>query len=194
MTSSLILASASPRRIELLKQIGLSPTDILPADIDETRKKGEPLKSLALRLATQKAKTIEAKTPKKQNTFILAADTVVGMGRRLLDKSLSDEDVRLALTTMSGRRHIVYGGICIITPQQKAITRLATTTVQFKRLTKNEIEHYVSSKEGIGKAGGYAIQGIAASFIKSINGSYSNIVGLSLYDTMQILNGNNFHL
>lgn len=194
MASNLILASASPRRIELLKQVGITPSQILPADIDETPLKNEKLTDLALRLAQGKAQAIFQTIGKSENQFILAADTVVAKGRRLIDKALSEEDVKSALQNLSGSRHKIYGGMCLITPDGKSISRLSTTNVQFKRLSKSEIDNYVLSGEGIGKAGGYGIQGIAASFVKSINGSYSNIVGLSLYDTMQMLNGNNFRV
>jgi septum formation protein len=194
MASKLILASASPRRIELLQQVGITPSQILPADIDETPLKNEKLTDLAQRLAQDKAQAIFQTIGKSENQFILAADTVVAKGRRLIDKALNEDEVKCALQNLSGSRHKIYGGICLITPQGKAISRLCTTIVQFKRLSDAEIDAYISCGEGIGKAGGYGIQGIAASFVKSINGSYSNIVGLSLYDTMQMLNGNNFRV
>lgn len=189
----LILASASPRRVDLLKQIGITPDSILPADIDETpqtiKGKSELPRDLAHRLALGKAQAI-AKLHK--DCFVLAADTVVGCGRRILDKAENADYARYCLKTMSGRRHHVYGGIALITPQGKAITRLCDTIVQFKRLTDQEIETYIESGEWKGKAGGYAIQGRAESYIKSIRGSYSNVVGLSLYDTLAMLNGNGF--
>jgi septum formation protein len=192
--SKLILASASPRRVELLSQIGITPSHIMAADIDETPLKAEHPKDLALRLCQDKAKAIGKQLEEDQRDhYILAADTVVAMGRRLIDKALSDDDVEAFLTRMSGRRHQVYGGICLITPDQKIVTRLCTSKVSFKVLSKEEKQNYIKSGEGVGKAGGYAIQGRAACFIKSIQGSHSNIVGLSLYDTAQMLRGNGFH-
>lgn len=190
---SLILGSASPRRKELLHQIGLTKFDIIVADIDEARHKNEKLSDLAVRLANQKAKAVfEKLADDYKGQYILAADTVVGKGRRLLDKAESDADVRSALEMMSGTRHVVYGGISLICPDGRQISRLSKTSVQFKRLSKQDIDQYCETKEGLGKAGGYAIQGRAATFVKSIQGSYSNIVGLSLYDTMQMLNGVHF--
>ncbi|PZP53371.1 MAG: septum formation protein Maf [Micavibrio aeruginosavorus] len=186
--SKLILASASPRRVELLKQSGIIPDKIIPADIDESELKSELPGPHALRLAIGKANAIEKST----DHFILAADTVVACGRRILPKADTDEQVRDCLKLLSGRRHKVFGGICILTPHGKKLSRLITTSVQFKHLTHSEIEFYVESKEGLGKAGGYAIQGLCAAHIKSITGSYSNIVGLSIYDTVQMLTGAGF--
>lgn len=186
--SKLILASASPRRVELLKQSGITPDKIIPADIDESELKGELPGPHALRLAIGKAETLE----KSADHFILAADTVVACGRRILPKAETDEQVRECLKHLSGRRHQVFGGICILTPQRKKLFSLVSTVVQFKSLTKDEIEFYVESQEGLGKAGGYAIQGLCAAYIKSITGSYSNIVGLSIYDTVQMLTGAGF--
>lgn len=189
MKNKLILASASPRRTDLLQQIGVAPNKIIPADIDETPQKGELPRDLALRLARNKAEAIAAKHP---NSFILAADTVVSCGRRILPKTETAEETRLCLERLSGRRHHVYGGICLITPEKKIITRLSDTIIQFKKLTPKDINNYLESGEWKDVAGGYAIQGQAASFIKWLRGSYSNVVGLSLYDTMQILEGNSF--
>lgn len=186
---SLILASASPRRVALLKQIGITPDKILPADIDESPLKNELPRALALRLAEDKAKHIAAT---QAGTFILAADTVVACGRRSLDKAHTREEVRSFLELLSGRRHKVYGGIALITPDGKCLSRLCTTTVQFKKLSDEEKESYLESGEGEDKAGGYAIQGRAGAFIKQISGSYSNVVGLSLYDTVQMLKGSGF--
>ena len=185
----LILASASPRRVDLLKQINITPNQIIPADIDETPLKEELPRDLAKRLACGKAKEIA-----KNNTdsFIIAADTVVACGRRILPKAENEAQARECLKLLSGRRHHVYGGICIITDTGKEILRLCDTIVKFKRLSPQEIENYIHSGEWEGKAGGYAIQGLAASYISYIQGSYSNVVGLSLYDIMQVLQGNNF--
>ena len=185
----LILASASPRRVDLLAQLGIKPDEIIPADIDEAPLKGELPRALALRLAQGKAQAV---AENHEGAYVLAADTVVGMGRRLLDKAHGADDVKRYISAMSGRRHHVYGGIALITPEGQMISRVVDTLVQFKRMSDFEIEQYVQSGEGEGKAGGYAIQGLAESYIKFISGSYSNVVGLSLYDTMQILNGVGF--
>lgn len=185
----LILASASPRRIDLLKQIGVEPAQIIPADIDESELKNEDPRDLALRLAREKTRAIAVNNTGK---FIVAADTVVAVGRRSLPKAENETQARKCLKLLSGRRHHVYGGICIITDEGKEITRLCDTIVKFKRLSTNEIDSYIESQEWEGKAGGYAIQGLAAAYISFIQGSYSNIVGLSLYDTMQMLHGNGF--
>ena len=189
MKNKLILASASPRRVELLGQIGIEPSEILPADIDETPLKGELPRDLALRLAIGKA---EAIVEKHKDAYILAADTVVGCGRRILDKAETQDYARHCLEMLSGRRHHVYGGIALITPEGKCISRLVDTIVKFKKLTPQEIKDYLQSLEWEGKAGGYAIQGRAASYIKFLQGSYSNVVGLSLYDTMRILEGSGY--
>jgi len=187
--NKLILASASPRRVQLLEQVGITPDDIIPADIDETPLKAELPRDLAQRLAIGKAQAIAAQ---HKDAFILAADTVVGCGRRILDKAEDETYARKCLEQLSGRRHHVYGGIALITPDGQTVKRLVDTVVQFKRLTENDIESYIKSKEWDGKAGGYAIQGLAESYIKFIRGSYSNVVGLSLYDTIQILSGAGF--
>lgn len=184
--NKLILASASPRRVELLKQIGIVPDDIHPADIDESSYKGEHPKDLALRLATEKARAVALKY---EDAFILAADTTVACGRRLLDKTEDKEHARKCLEQLSGRRHHVYGGIALIAPDGSLRTRLVDTAVKMKRLSAAEIETYISSGEWDGKAGGYAIQGRAAAYISFISGSHSNVVGLSLYDTARLLEG-----
>lgn len=185
----LILASASPRRLQLLKQINITPDQIVPADIDETEKSGELPRQAAQRLAVEKAQKIASDHP---HSFILAADTLVACGRRILPKTETEEDARTCLTLLSGRRHHVYGGMALITPEGKIIPRLIDTIVQFKRLSEKDIETYLTTGEWQGVAGGYAIQGYAASFVKSIQGSHSNVVGLSLYDTMKMLEGNGF--
>ncbi len=186
---ALILASASPRRVQLLRQIGITPDEIIPADIDESERPGELPKDAALRLAVEKAQAVTKKHP---GTFILAADTVVACGRRILPKTQTSEETRKCLEMLSGRRHHVYGGIALATPTGQILTKLADTVVQLKKLSDQEIETYLKTAEWNGVAGGYAIQGYAASFIKFIRGSHSNVVGLSLYDTMKILNGAGF--
>lgn len=189
INTTLILASASPRRVDLLKQIGITPTDIIPADIDESEWKGELPRDVALRLACEKARTVSKNHPKR---FILAADTVVACGRRTLPKTETAQQARECLNLLSGRRHRVYGGLALITPSGELISRLSSTIVNFKRLSPQELDYYIASEEWRGVAGGYAIQGQAAAFIKSLNGSYSNVVGLCLYDIMKMLNGNGF--
>ncbi len=185
----LILASASPRRVELLARIGITPTHIIPAELDESERPKELPRDVALRLAQDKALKIrETHT----DSFILAADSVVACGRRTLPKGETEQDAHHCLTLLSGRSHRIYGGICVITPEGVLRTRCIETRVKFKRLSIQEIEHYVASGEWTGKAGAYGVQGYAEAFIKSIHGSHSNIVGLSLYDTMNLLNGLGF--
>lgn len=185
----LVLASASPRRLHLLRQVGLEPLRVVPAEIDETPGKREAPRDLALRLARAKAEYAAAGN---KGVFVLAADTVVACGRRILDKAENESDVKNFLDLLSGRRHRVIGGIAVITPDGDMKKRVVETTVQFKKLSPGEIAGYAACGEGIGKAGGYAIQGRAAAFVKFIGGSYSNVVGLSLYDTMQLLGGDGF--
>lgn len=185
----LILASASPRRVDLLGQVGIVPDRIMPADIDESPLKNEHAKDLALRLAIQKAQALPVADP---DTLILAADSVVAVGAREIPKAEDVATARKCLLALSGRKHIVYGGIALRLPDDKIISRLVKTSVRFKVLTPDEINRYLESGEWNGKAGGYGIQGLAARFVKSINGSYSNIVGLSLYDTLNMLEGVGF--
>jgi len=179
-----ILASSSPRRLSLLKDIGVTPDKVLAADIDETPLYAELPRQLARRLAGEKLFAVAAKEPK---TFVLAADTVVAVGRRILPKAENENDVRRCLRLMSGRRHHVYTGVALRTHEGKILERIADSTVIFRKMEGREIEAYVESGEGIGKAGGYAIQGIAASYIRFISGSYSNIVGLPLFEVAQML-------
>lgn len=182
----LILASASPRRVELLKEAGIAPDKIIPADIDETKLKGEKPEALVLRLACEKARAVAAQHP---DHAVLAADTTVAVGRRILEKPADEAEARAFLTLMSGRRHKVLGGICLITPNGKEYSRLVTSVVQFKSLSESEFRHYLASREWEGKAGGYGIQGLAAAFVSFLSGSHSNVVGLSLYDTIHLLAG-----
>lgn len=188
---SLILASASPRRRELLQQIHIKPDAIISPGIDETPQKGINPQELCCRLSLEKAREVARNNEK---SFILAADTVVARGQRILDKT---DDVKIAaayLNQLSGRRHQVWGGITVITPNGQEITKSCLTKVQFKALSQNEIEHYLDMNEWQGKAGAYGIQGYAGAFIKNITGSYSNVVGLSLYDTMNILRSAGYKL
>jgi septum formation protein len=190
MNGRLILASASPRRLDLLAQIGLTPDEVLPADIDETPLAGELPRQLAARLAESKARAI---ADSHKNAFVLGADTVVACGRRILPKAETEDEARKCLTLLSGQKHRVFGGICLIASDGSLVSRLVTTVVQFKRLSAGEITGYIESREWEGKAGAYAIQGLAARFVKRINGSYSNVVGLSLYETAALLNGKHFY-
>jgi len=183
---SFVLASASPRRVALLAQAGIVADRIVAPDIDETPKKGELPRSYALRMAIAKA---EAVVPKNASARVLAADTVVALGRRILPKAETAEDVESCLKLLSGRRHQVMTGLALAAPGRKIRTRTVTTRVAFKVLTPRDIAAYVASGEGIGKAGGYAIQGRAEGLIRSINGSYSNVVGLPLYETVAMLEG-----
>jgi len=184
----LILASASPRRLDLLAQIQLIPDQVLPANIDETPLKGERPADYALRMACQKAHHIvTAIEPKLSTAFVLAGDTVVAAGQRILPKAETEQQVRACLAILSGRRHRVYGGIALRLPDGQQRQRLVISHVRFRRLSAADIDHYIEHGDWQGKAGGYAIQGMAARFIRSIDGSYSNIVGFSLYDIAAML-------
>lgn len=183
--SRLILASASPRRLDLLRQIGLVPDAVAPADIDEEPRRRELPARLAMRLADAKADAVAARYP---DEIVLGADTVVACGRRILPKAETRSQAEACLKLLSGRRHRVHGGIAVRGPARRA-SRLITTIVAFKRLTPQEIAAYLDSGEWHGKAGGYAIQGRAAAFVRGINGSYSNIVGLDLFATAALLRG-----
>ena len=179
--TAFILASSSPRRLALLKQIGLTPARVIATDIDETPYDGEVPKALALRLAREKA--IAAVEP---DEVVLAADTVVGCGRRILPKAESETDVRYCLDLLSGRAHLVVTGVAVA-HRGVIRARAVSTRVKFKRLTDEEKRSYIDSGEWRGKAGGYGIQGRAERFVLSINGSYSAIVGLPLYETAGLL-------
>ena len=185
----LVLASASPRRLDLLRQIGLAPALVDPADLDETPQRGELPAPHARRLAAAKARAVAARHP---GAFVLAADTVVACGRRILPKAEDATTVRRCLVLLSGRRHRVHGGIALALPGGRLVERQVQTIVTFKRLTEAEIAGYIASEEWRGKAGGYAIQGRAAAFVRSLNGSYSNVVGLPLYETAALLGGQGY--
>lgn len=182
----LVLASASPRRKDLLAQAGLAPDLISPADIDETQLPNEIPRDLAARLAVGKAEVVAREHP---NAFVLAADTVVAMGRRVLGKPVDEAQARSFLTKLSGRRHSVIGGICLIAPGGECRHQTIVTKVKFKRLTPRDIDSYIATNEWQGKAGGYAIQGRAGTFVPWISGSYTNVVGLSLSDIVNMLAG-----
>lgn len=182
----LILASASPRRFQLLEQIGITPDMVAPTDIEEIALKGEKPLAHVKRLALEKAK---AAAKKHKGEFVLAADTIVTLGARVIGKPKDEGEAEKFLGTLSGKRHRVITSVVVIGADGKASQKTATTTVSFKRLSDDEIKWYLDSSEWQGKAGGYAIQGKAGAFIKSLNGSYSNVVGLPLYETWCLLSG-----
>jgi septum formation protein len=179
----LVLASASPRRLDLLRQIGLQPDAIDPADADETPRPRELPRAYALRMAEAK---LGAVMPRHPQAVVLAADSVVAVGRRILPKAETEAEARACLALLSGRRHKVLGGIAVGSAG-KVRTRLVETAVRFKRLEWAEIDDYIRSGEWQGKAGGYAIQGRAAAFVAFLSGSYSNVVGLPLFETLVLL-------
>ncbi len=188
-TKKLILASASPRRLELLRRVGLEPDAAVAADIDESPLDGETPRTLVLRLARAKAEAVAAG---HKQAFVLAGDTVVACGRRILPKPADEAEARRCLELLSGRRHRVHGGIAVIAPGGKCTVRHVETSVSFKRLQADEIAGYLASEEWRGKAGGYAIQGHAGLFVRRINGSYDNVVGLPLFEAVQLLRGLGF--
>lgn len=191
----LVLASASPRRVELLQQAGIEPDRLIPADIDETPLKAEHPRSLAKRLARAKAEKALRRLREDGeagNAFVLAADTVVAVGRRILPKTEYADEASNCLRLLSGRSHRVYTGICLFTPAGKLRQRLVETRVRFKRLSREELESYLATGEWRGKAGGYAIQGLAGTFVVKLVGSYSNVVGLPLYETVSLLAGDGY--
>ncbi|MCA0302394.1 MAG: Maf family nucleotide pyrophosphatase [Proteobacteria bacterium] len=183
-TPLLVLASASPRRLDLLRQVGIEPGPIDPADIDETPGPRELPRPYALRMARAKLAAVAARHP---GAIVLAADSVVACGRRILPKAEREDEARRCLDLLSGRRHRVLGGVAVAAPDGAVRTRLVETVVSFKRLTPGEIAAYLASGEWQGKAGGYAIQGRAARFVTFLSGSYSNVVGLPLHETCALL-------
>ena len=182
----LILASASPRRLDLLSRIGIVPEAAVPAAVDETPRRGELPPDLARRLASAKAEAVAAAEP---GAWVLAADTIVACGRRSLAKAADADEARRFLGLLSGRRHRVLGGVAVIAPDGRRRQRLVTTAVVFKPLSAPEIDAYIAADEWRGKAGAYAIQGRAAVFVRRINGSYSNVVGLPVFETAGMLEG-----
>lgn len=180
----LVLASASPRRLDLLRQVGREPAEIDPADIDESPLARELPRAYALRMATAK---LAAVAPRHRHAVVLAADSVVVCGRRILPKAETVSEAKACLDLLSGRRHRVLGGLAVASPDGGVRSRLVETIVRFKRLEAAEIQVYLDSGEWQGKAGGYAIQGRAASFVAFLSGSYSNVVGLPLFETEQLL-------
>jgi len=191
----LILASGSPRRLDLLAQAGITPDKLMPMDLDETPRRAEHPRSLARRLAQDKAEAAfqAVKTdPAWAGSYILAADTVVAVGRRILGKPEYLEEASSALHLLSGRSHWVYTGICVITPQSTTRIKVIETKVRFKRLSGIELKSYLASGEWRGKAGGYGIQGFAGTFIQKLSGSYTAVVGLPLFETVQLLTGEGY--
>lgn len=180
---ALVLASTSPRRRELLARIGVIPARIASPDIDETPLKAELPRDYVARLAQGKALAVE----RAADEVVLAGDTTVAIGRRILEKPADEADLRRMLGLLSGRRHHVYSGICVVGTDGKTRVRVADTVVAFKVLSAAEIDWYVESGEGMGKAGGYAIQGRAECFVRFLSGSHSNVVGLPLFETRTLL-------
>jgi septum formation protein len=187
----LVLASESPRRKTLLAQAGVVPDFIRAASIDETPRKAELPRVYAQRLAEEKARAVLARWDGAP-ALVLAADTVVACGRRILPKAESDEEVAACLKLLSGRAHQVITALVLVKPDASLRRRAVLTRVSFRRLDAMEMQTYIESREGIGKAGGYAIQGRAEIFVRGLNGSYSNVVGLPLAETIALLRGANY--
>lgn len=191
----LVLASGSPRRLMLLSQVGLEPDALRPASIDEAAKRGEMPRTLVSRLARAKAEAARdqiADDTDLADAYVLAADTVVAVGRRILGKPKFVEEAVASIELLSGRAHRVLTAVCLITPDDKLRMRIVETRVRFKRLSSEEMEAYIASREWRGKAGGYAIQGLAGSFVQKIVGSYTNVVGLPLTEVGALLTGEGF--
>ncbi|WP_298961422.1 Maf-like protein [uncultured Methylobacterium sp.] len=191
----LVLASGSPRRLALLQQAGLEPDALLPADLDETPLKSEAPRELVRRLSRAKLDAALATTRHGgdlANAYLVAADTVVAVGRRILPKAEVADEAADCMRLLSGRTHRVYTAVCIVGPKERRRERLVETRVRFKRLSAKEIDGYVASGEWRGKAGGYAIQGLAGSFVVKLVGSYSAVVGLPLYETIALLDGEGY--
>jgi septum formation protein len=191
----LVLASGSPRRVQLINQVGIEPDSLRPTDVDETPERGELPRACANRLARAKAEAALALVrvdEELKGSYILSADTVVAVGRRILPKAELLDEAAQCLRLLSGRNHRVHTAICLVTPKEAFRQRLVETKVRFKRLSEEDIEAYLGSGEWRGKAGGYAAQGIAGGFMVKIVGSYSNIVGLPLYETTTLLAGEGY--
>ena len=191
----LVLASGSPRRLALLSQIGVEPDAVIPADIEETPEKNEAPRALAERLASEKADVAAGIARKREDlgpSLVLAADTVVCVGRRILPKCEISEEAEDCLRLLSGRAHRVYTGLALVTPSGARRLRVVETRVRFKRLSREELNAYLDCGEWRGKAGGYAIQGFAGSFVVRLIGSYSSVVGLPLAETASLLTGEGY--
>ena len=181
--TSLVLASTSPRRLELLARIGVVPARLAAPDVDEDPLPGEAPRPYVLRVATAKAHAVD----RAPGEVILAGDTTIAVGRRILGKPVDEADLRRMLTLLSGRRHHCLSAVCVIDATGKARTRLSDTIVAFKPLSTADIDAYVASGEGMGKAGGYAIQGRAEAFVRFLSGSHSGVIGLPLFETRALL-------
>jgi septum formation protein len=191
----LVLASGSPRRLALLNQAGIEPDALQPTEVDEIPVKGELPRALANRLAREKAQAALASVRIDEDlrgSYIIAADTVVAVGRRVMPKAEMLDEAAACLRLLSGRNHRVYTGICLVTPKEAFRQRLIETRVRFKRLSNEDLEAYLASGEWRGKAGGYAIQGLAGTFVVKMVGSYTSVVGLPLYETMSLLAGEGY--
>jgi septum formation protein len=191
----LVLASGSPRRLALLAQIGVEPDRLMPVSVDETAKKHETARGLAKRLADRKAEEAVGRLKGDADyasALVLAADTVVSVGRRILPKPETVEEVSACLHLLSGRAHRVYTAVTFVTTSRATRRRLVETRVRFKRLSREDIDAYIASGEWRGKAGGYGVQGIAGAFVVKLVGSYTNVVGLPLYETMTLLSGEGY--
>lgn len=185
----LILASGSPRRLELLARLGIAPDAVVPAEIDETPHRGEIPDRYACRMALEKAAAVA-----EPGSFVLAADTVVAAGRRILHKTETEEEARAALGLLSGRRHRVHSAVAVTDFEGRTRFRLSTSTVTFKRLSPEEIDSYLAAGEWRGKAGGYAIQGRAEALVRMLSGSHSGVMGLPLYETRTLLRSTGYPL
>jgi septum formation protein len=182
----LVLASASPRRLDLLARLGIAPERVIATDIDETPLRGELPRPHAVRLALAKAEAAAAEAPA---ALVLAADTVVAVGRRILPKAETEAEARACLALLSGRRHRVTTAVVLALPDGRRLRRVVESAVTFQRLTEQQLAEYLAGGEWRGKAGGYAIQGRAEAFIRFLSGSHSNVVGLPLFETAQMLRG-----
>lgn len=194
-TARLVLASGSPRRLSLLGQVGIAPDALRPADIDESARRGEKPRTLVTRLAKAKAEAARDQIAEDEDlahAYVLAADTVVAVGQRILTKPQYVEEAVAALEILSGRAHRVYSGVCLLTPDDKQRVRVVESRIRFKRLTRAEIEAYIASREWRGKAGSYAIQGLAGCFVQKLIGSYTNVVGLPLTEVVALLQGEGY--
>ncbi len=183
----LVLASASPRRLALLAQLGIVPDRVVAPDIDETPRRHEEPRPYATRMAAEKARAMA-----EPGAFVLAADTVVALGSRIMPKAADFEDVRACMALLSGRRHHVLTALVLVGPDGRAGQRLSNSVVAFSRLSPMQLDAYAACGEGVGKAGGYAIQGRAAGFARFLSGSYSGVVGLPLFEVAQLLRGRGY--
>ncbi len=183
---ALVLASASPRRLELLRQVGIEPDLVDPADIDETPQRDETPRRLVARLAIGKAQAVSARHP---DAHVLAADTIVAVGRRILGKPEDEADARRMLTLLSGRPHKVLTGVAVIAPDGSAASRLVESRITFKRITDRELDAFIAGGDWTDASGGYKIHRLAGAFVTDISGSYTSVVGLPLYETLNLLGG-----